>query len=211
MTHMTQMQRRDRTRNALIESARLSFAEHGYDASSLKQIAEEAGYSRGAFHAQFTSKSDLALEVIRRSTSANSDWLTQIRKAANQGQDAVIGAMTAYLEEVGRDLSDSRLRLELALRATRDDDVMGAYRNRVAGSQIRVQDLLLTVFTGLGCQPPIDLEELACLFLVLLFGRRIMCCLGDPISVNPAIATLLRSLIMNAPKMAANPLEVPSS
>lgn len=52
------------TRAKLIESATRLYLENGYVATSTDQVAEAAGFSRGALYSNFRSKEDLALAVL---------------------------------------------------------------------------------------------------------------------------------------------------
>src|SRR3954462_10261123 len=60
----TQAERSARSRSALLESAARGISRHGYGKLVLKEVAREAGYTRGALYHQFKDKEDLALAVI---------------------------------------------------------------------------------------------------------------------------------------------------
>lgn len=53
----------DATRAALLKSALTLFEKQGYDATSVQQIVEEAGRTKGAFYHYYESKEDLLHEV----------------------------------------------------------------------------------------------------------------------------------------------------
>lgn len=55
----------EHTRSVLLDAAETIFADRGY-AGSLEDIAEAAGYTRGAIYAQFGGKDELFLAVIER-------------------------------------------------------------------------------------------------------------------------------------------------
>ncbi|MFJ7068229.1 TetR/AcrR family transcriptional regulator [Streptomyces sp. NPDC101115] len=57
-------QRRPRTRAALLRAALETFAEHGFHASSIEQICERAGFTRGAYYSNFASKEELFLALF---------------------------------------------------------------------------------------------------------------------------------------------------
>jgi AcrR family transcriptional regulator len=57
---------RERTARRLLDAAERLIARRGLDATSVEDIAEAAGYSRGAFYSNFKSKEDLFFEVLRR-------------------------------------------------------------------------------------------------------------------------------------------------
>jgi AcrR family transcriptional regulator len=63
---MTQERRRQRTRDLLLDAAKDVFAQRGFEGASLEEIAEAAGYTRGAIYKHFGSKEELFLAVNKR-------------------------------------------------------------------------------------------------------------------------------------------------
>lgn len=61
----TRERRMEQTRTVLLDAAEKIFAGRGY-AGSMEDIAEAAGYTRGAIYAQFGGKDELFLAVIER-------------------------------------------------------------------------------------------------------------------------------------------------
>ena len=59
----TPERRMERTRDALIASARHVFATRGFEGASLDEIADAAGYTRGAIYKHFANKEDLFFAV----------------------------------------------------------------------------------------------------------------------------------------------------
>ncbi|HEX7910141.1 MAG TPA: TetR/AcrR family transcriptional regulator [Paraburkholderia sp.] len=62
---LTRAESREQTRTRLLEAAASSIAERGLAATSVDEIAAQAGYTRGAFYSNFKSKSDLFVELLR--------------------------------------------------------------------------------------------------------------------------------------------------
>ncbi|MFC9794593.1 TetR/AcrR family transcriptional regulator [Streptomyces sp. NPDC127584] len=56
--------RRPRTRAALLRAALETFAEHGFHATTIEQVCERAGYTRGAYYSNFASKEELFLALF---------------------------------------------------------------------------------------------------------------------------------------------------
>lgn len=52
-----------RTRRQLVDSALFLFERHGFDRTSLQQIVERAGLTKGAFYHHFESKEDLLWQI----------------------------------------------------------------------------------------------------------------------------------------------------
>lgn len=58
--------RRQRTRTRLLDAAFDVFAEQGVKAASVETIAEAAGFTRGAFYSNFSSKEELFFALMER-------------------------------------------------------------------------------------------------------------------------------------------------
>lgn len=68
MTEQPLSPRRALTRDRLMDAALDAFAEKGVLASSVEEICERAGFTRGAFYSNFESKEDLCVAVTARAT-----------------------------------------------------------------------------------------------------------------------------------------------
>lgn len=64
MTRLTREESRALTRAKLLASAREVVAREGYENASVDRIAEEAGFSKGAFYSNFNSKEEIILELL---------------------------------------------------------------------------------------------------------------------------------------------------
>jgi AcrR family transcriptional regulator len=62
----TQERRREHTRNLLLDAAEEVFMAKGFEGASLDEIAETAGYTRGAIYKHFADKADLFLQMNAR-------------------------------------------------------------------------------------------------------------------------------------------------
>jgi AcrR family transcriptional regulator len=61
---LSRAERKEQTRAELVATAREVFLERGFHGASLDEIAEAAGYSKGAVYSNFTSKDELFLAVL---------------------------------------------------------------------------------------------------------------------------------------------------
>lgn len=71
------MESQAQTQQRLLDAAAVIVARRGLVGASIEDIAETAGYSRGAFHANFKSKDELFLALIERHVKA---MLAEIHK-----------------------------------------------------------------------------------------------------------------------------------
>lgn len=61
---LTREEARHRTRRAILDAARAQFTERGYRGASLDDIAETAGYSKGAVYSNWSGKEALFLDLL---------------------------------------------------------------------------------------------------------------------------------------------------
>lgn len=67
--------RRAATRERLVDAAYDVFAEVGLYAATVEQVAERAGFTRGAFYSNFDTKEELFFELMDRETGTRLDGL----------------------------------------------------------------------------------------------------------------------------------------
>ena len=63
---LSRAERREQTRQELLTAAEASFVTRGFHASSVEEVAERAGYTKGAVYSNFTAKEDLFFAVYER-------------------------------------------------------------------------------------------------------------------------------------------------
>ncbi|MDQ1377917.1 MAG: hypothetical protein QOE15_2090 [Acidimicrobiaceae bacterium] len=68
---LTRQESRERTRARLLKASAAVFAERGFYGASVEEIAERAGFSKGAFYSNFESKDDLFLALLDESIDAD--------------------------------------------------------------------------------------------------------------------------------------------
>jgi AcrR family transcriptional regulator len=69
-TKTTRAERKAQTKQELVEAARVVFVRRGFHAASLEEIADEAGYTKGAVYSNFEGKDDLFLAVLEEHYAA---------------------------------------------------------------------------------------------------------------------------------------------
>jgi len=61
---LTRKEQQARTRAGLMDSAARVFSRRGLERASVDEIAEDAGFTKGAFYANFTSKEEIFLAML---------------------------------------------------------------------------------------------------------------------------------------------------
>lgn len=93
--------RAERTREEILRAARHLFATRGYEGASVGDIAQEAGFTKGALYANFDSKETLFLEIARGLAREDSEWL---EAHSASGPQAATGILSFDEESLERTL-----------------------------------------------------------------------------------------------------------
>jgi AcrR family transcriptional regulator len=99
---LSRAERREQTRQELLSAAEACFVSRGFHASSVDEVAERAGYTKGAVYSNFASKEDLFFAVYeRRVEQALTEVVPGLRQAgAEQAFDRLA---TGMIERRDRD------------------------------------------------------------------------------------------------------------
>lgn len=111
-------QKSEATRRKLLAAARRVFAQRGFEAARIEDIAGESGYTRGAFYANFDSKEALFLALLEQQISEHTTHITQrLQTCVDDGEK--LSALRDYYLELASDRQWSMLMLEFKLFAVR--------------------------------------------------------------------------------------------
>jgi len=115
--------RSEETRARLLQAALQSFAQTGYDATSVSEICQRAGVSKGAFYHHFPSKQAIFLQLLEDWLSGLDQQLAAFRAGVKSVPDALVG-MVSLTENVFQVASGALpMFLEFWNQASRDPTV----------------------------------------------------------------------------------------
>ncbi|SPM32345.1 TetR family transcriptional regulator [Mycobacterium rhizamassiliense] len=80
----TRERRLEHTRKLLLDAAEELFARRGFSGAALEDIADAAGYTRGAIYAHFGSKEELFLAVIERQRQRFLDGFADVLSSSHR-------------------------------------------------------------------------------------------------------------------------------
>lgn len=158
------------TRRALLDAAAAVFAEAGFHAATIEAITERAGFTRGAFYANFADKSDLFLTVLEELTQHE---LADIdARLADAGDDELdtLAAVVDWFEQTSKPTA-----LDLALAefwpvASRSEPL----RARLAANSTRLhrhaEALVASYCERAQVQLPIEPADMTAIVLALADG-----------------------------------------
>lgn len=165
---LTRDESREQTRAKLIASARAVFATEGFGGASVDRIAEEAGFTKGAFYSNFESKEDIFLQLLEGSSSDQAAHLGE-RLRGKKTPEGIIRATCQWASEQSQD-SEGRLIVYETIRRARLDATFGPRHEKLFHSQwLEVGKLLAPIFAP--NEPPISRLELGALVMELVYGN----------------------------------------
>jgi AcrR family transcriptional regulator len=132
----TPARRRELTRTALLSAAAEVFARRGFEGASLEEIADAAGFTRGAIYKNFRNKEDLFFAVSDRDYTARLQAFSErLDRKAERFDPAQLAALW---RATVADTDDLALTMEVRLYAMRNPDV----RQRFAEHQRAMRQVL---------------------------------------------------------------------
>ena len=145
MARLTREESRAITRAKLLESAKDVVAREGYESASVDRIAEEAGFSKGAFYSNFSSKEEIILELLETHSLQDVTEITELLGGETDPQ-AMIEIISNWALARSTDPSWGLLALELFRRARRDATFGDRHATLFVSQWQRLGEILLTMF-----------------------------------------------------------------
>jgi AcrR family transcriptional regulator len=140
----------------IVEAAMRVLARQGYAHSSLMDIANEVGMSKGAVHYHFPTKEALIGQVLETACDAVAD---RTRKVWTEGQNP-LEAMRSALHELWRvraELSnEAKVVADLLAQSLHDDKLRGPLASYYRFASSQVEEHLRVNAEALGLRPKID-------------------------------------------------------
>jgi AcrR family transcriptional regulator len=135
----TRDEQRAETRARLLDAAAEVIAARGLDGASIDEIADRAGYTRGAFYSNFSGKPELLVELCEQRLRAYAERIVPQVMAEPADQRSAVAASTLSGLETGIDVA---LLLELA-RLRDDHDEAQPLLERFADGFVDLVDQVL--------------------------------------------------------------------
>jgi AcrR family transcriptional regulator len=160
---LTPERRRQLTRTTLVEAAADVFAQKGFYGASLEEIADAAGFSRGAIYSNFGSKEELLFAVLDHYMDLQLEAVVGAMEAEGRTDPIAqaIVALAAWESTQPRTANWPTLGLELRLAALRSPEVRKRLADFERKAAERVARLIEEDFARTGEQLRISARVLA--------------------------------------------------
>ena len=162
----TPARRMERTRAALIASARHIFAMRGFEGASLDEIADAAGYTRGAIYRHFANKEDLFFAV---SAAINTEVLDTFAEELDLETGAALDdnrlAAATWMKALAGNREIWALNLEFSLYQYRNPAVQGHTADQRRQNRATVASFMEHYWAEQGITPKVPIETIAAILL----------------------------------------------
>lgn len=187
------------TRAHLLAAAKRLFVERGFGATSLRDIAAEAGYTQGAFYSNFASKEELFMELMReRSKTQVSDIARALGDPSASAED-ILNALEIWAQTLDAEPEWSVLGVEFKLQGRRNPVFATASEALLNTHRDGLAYCITQIFGRLGKVPPESPAVLAAAFMGLSQGLALQRPLLAEVPIGHMIMVFLRSLLAAAP------------
>jgi AcrR family transcriptional regulator len=157
-------------RTALLEAAMDVFAERGYRDASVDEIAERAGYSKGAIYFHFSGKDDLFFALLEERIDRPMREAIKLLESAPPEDDMALEANRHFVGLVSGQRELLLLDHEYRSQAIRDSRLRARYVKREAKLRSVLAKGLQARVKHLGAPPVAAPEQVATALLSLAFG-----------------------------------------
>jgi AcrR family transcriptional regulator len=166
---LTRAEQREQTRTCLVHAAAKVFSRRGYDKASLDEVAEQAGFTKGAVYSNFKGKEDLFLATIDAHFEQR---LASIKRVMGEEPDERGTAHAAgmdFMNQLNADPEYFSLFFEFWAYAQRNPAIKRKFLPRVQRFRAALAELF-EAKSEVGLELPMPSEQLASMLIAMAAG-----------------------------------------
>ncbi|OLL20007.1 MULTISPECIES: TetR/AcrR family transcriptional regulator [unclassified Rhodococcus (in: high G+C Gram-positive bacteria)] len=194
MARPTRQETQARTREDLLATAAEHFLDRGYAAASLDQIAEDAGYSKGAVYSNFRNKDELCFAVLDRIRAERMGEIAATL-AAGATLDDVVTAFGVWAERTIGDRRWTLLEIEFSVRSRHNEEIRSRIAAGAEGVRTLIAELIRSLADRYDVTPTMDPGQASAMLLGLGIGLGLQRAISPELSaaaLTDAVRTLMR-------------------
>ena len=174
---LTREENRLITRKRLRDSALHVFAQKGIRGAGIEQIAKGAGYSRGAFYANYDSKLDVLIEILNeKQVEEVKHWRSVIESVDNPEEG--LEKLTRQYDDREQNIQRNLINIELQLEADRNQDFREIFEHYLDNLYLEIRRFYRALLERYGKAEPSDLDSLVVATRLLGLGLGSQTALG---------------------------------
>jgi AcrR family transcriptional regulator len=170
MARLTRKEKQAHTRSCLMKSAAKVFARRGLQQASIDEVAEEAGFTKGAFYANFKNKEELFLAMLDERFGERLAEIERIVGGVDAPEESARQAGDDFTRAVVADPEWERLFFEFSAYAARNEDFRQELVTRYRSLRGSVAEAYRKRAERDGIQVPFPIDQIALMTFAMAKG-----------------------------------------
>jgi AcrR family transcriptional regulator len=202
-SRLTRKERQAHTRQCLLHSAARVFARRGLQHASIDEVAEDAGFTKGAFYANFKSKEELFLAMLDERFAEKLRQLDDLLAGDDEPQLQARRAGEEFARYIAADPEWQRLFFEFSAYAARNPEFRDELVVRYRTLRARIADAYRERAARDGLEMPISPEQTALMTFAMCNGMALESLLEPEEITEETYGTMLETFFTGIGALAA--------
>jgi AcrR family transcriptional regulator len=194
---LTRERRRALTRDTIVAAAAEVFGRRGFEGAALEEIAETAGFTRGAIYKNFSGKEDLFFAVADRDFAERLQTLSTLLAFRSDFGPAAVAAL--WRDTLLGTADDLALHMEVRLYAVRNPEVKVRLAQHQRTTRRALADFIVEQTTAAGVELLIPAATFAALLDAATWG------IAESIAIDDDATLLDEFFALIVPAACAEP------
>jgi len=161
MPRLTRKEKQAHTRECLMRSAAKVFTQRGLQQASIDEVAEDAGFTKGAFYANFKNKEELFLAMLDERFTERIEEIERVIAGEGTTAEKARRAGDDFTNMITADPEWQRLFFEFSAYAARNDEFRQELVTRYSSMRDRVAAALQAKVEEAGLEPVLPHDQVA--------------------------------------------------
>jgi len=170
MSRLTRKEKQAHTRECLMRSAASVFARRGLQQASIDEVAEHAGFTKGAFYANFKSKEELFLAMLDERFAKRIEDIEAVIADESTAAQKARRAGDAFAKSLRADPEWERLFFEFSAYAARNEDFRQEFVTRYRAMRDGIAAALRAHAEEMGKEAAMPFDQVAAMTCVMSNG-----------------------------------------
>jgi AcrR family transcriptional regulator len=166
---LTRKEKQAKTRSALLKSAAKLICRKGITEASVDEVARDAGYTKGAFYANFKSKEEMFLVMLDEAYAEELHRL-EAHLSGDEPVEEVRASAEDFIRFVRADPEWPRLYFEFVVYAARNPEFREELATRNRAMKERIAEVIRNWAAEFQSEPPFPYEDIATMLFCLADG-----------------------------------------
>jgi AcrR family transcriptional regulator len=167
---LTRKEKQAKTRSALLKSAAKLICRKGITEASIEDVAADAGYTKGAFYANFKSKEEMFLVMLDQAYAEELERLEAHLPGEGAPAEEVRESAKDFINFVRSDPEWPRLYFEFVVYAARNPEFREELATRNRAMRERIAEVIRTWAADFPAQPPFPYEDIGMMLFCMADG-----------------------------------------